>query len=275
MLVLSLGIYFCIVFCAPGRIPNRTTKLLQKDIEFGLMRGLIQGMSGRGQTLLNTGIYTVPDAARLSSVSTGRIRRWLKGYRFRTKKQEEHRSPPLWQGQLEPIDKSLALGFLDLIEIRFVDAFLKSGVSWAMLRKAHEKGVALFRSPHPFCTNRFVTDGRDIFVKLHHETDERSLLEIVHDQHVFSEIIKPFILELEFDEADTLLRWRPATSRRLVVLDPTRNFGRPIVSEHGVPTEILARAAAACHSIQEVSRWYEVPEPSIEDAVEFERSLAA
>lgn len=232
-------------------------------------------MTGHSQSLLNTGIYTVPDAARLSGVSTWRIRRWLKGYRFRTKKQHEHHSPPVWQGQLEPIDKSLALGFLDLIEIRFVDAFLKAGVSWTLLRKAHEKGAQLFSNSHPFCTNRFVTDGRDIFVELHHETGEPSLLEIVHDQHVFSGIIKPFLQELEFGEADTLLRWRPATSRGLVVLDPTRNFGRPIVFDHGVPTEILARAASACGSIQEVSRWYEVPEPEIEDAVEFEQSLAA
>src|SRR5437016_5743884 len=129
------------------------------------------------QNLLNTGIYTVPDAARLSGVSTWRIRRWLKGYRFRTRKGQYH-SRALWHGQHEPIDGSLALGFLDLIEIRFVDAFLKAGVSWTILRKAHERGAALFKSSHPFCTNRFVTDGREIFVDLQRETGESALLEI-------------------------------------------------------------------------------------------------
>jgi len=74
-------------------------------------------MTGRTENLLNTGIYTLPDAARLTRVSTGRIRRWLRGYKFRTKK-KEHQSRALWRGQLEPIDYSLALGFLDLIEIR-------------------------------------------------------------------------------------------------------------------------------------------------------------
>lgn len=231
-------------------------------------------MTGSSQNFLNTGIYTVPDAARLSRVSTWRIRRWLRGYKFRTKKRQYH-SPPLWQGQLEPIDHSLALGFLDLIEIRFADAFLKAGVSWAMLRKAHERGVEMLKNAHPFCMNRFATDGRDIFVELHRETGEPSLLEIVHHQHVFAQITRPFIKELEFSRSDTLLRWRPATTNHLVVLDPTRNFGRPIVVQHGVPTEVLASAAKACGSTQEVSRWYEVPEVEIEDAVEFEQKLAA
>jgi hypothetical protein len=33
-----------------------------------------------------TGIYSVRDAARLTGVSTGRIRRWLRGYRYRSGK---------------------------------------------------------------------------------------------------------------------------------------------------------------------------------------------
>lgn len=231
-------------------------------------------MAGTIQNFFSTGIYMVPDAARLSGVSTWRIRRWLRGYRFRTKKREYH-SRPLWNGQLEPIDGSLALGFFDLIEIRFVDAFLKAGVSWTILRAAHERGVKLFANPHPFCMNRFATDGRDIFVELHKKTGETSLLEIVRSQHVFAQITRPFLKELEFDAVDTLLRWRPNTTHRLVVLDPARSFGRPIVTKHGVPTEVLAAAAKASSSVQEVCRWYEVGKADIEDAVEFEQRLAA
>ena len=56
---------------------------------------------------------------------------------------------------------------------------------------------------------------------------------------------------------------------------PHRNFGRPIVAPHGVPTEVLAKAAKATGSIAEVARWYEVRETEIRDAVEFEQRLAA
>jgi uncharacterized protein (DUF433 family) len=99
-------------------------------------------------------------------------------------------------------------------------------------------------------------------------------MEIVSSQHVFVQIISPFLKELEFDASHNLISWKPATTRRLVVLDPTRNFGRPIVSRHGVPTEILNRAAKACNSVEEVARWYELPNDEIEDAMEFEQQLA-
>src|SRR2546426_6585134 len=130
----------------------------------------------------NTGIYTIRDAAQLTGVSTGRIRRWLRGYRFRSRK-KAYTSPPLWRGQWEPIDHSFALGFLDLIEIRFVDAFLKAGVTWTTLRQARQRAEDLFKVSHPFCTHHFVTDGRELFVELHQETGERSLMEIVKRQH--------------------------------------------------------------------------------------------
>jgi len=225
-------------------------------------------------TYFNTGIYPVRDAARLTGVSVGRIRRWLRGYRYHWH-EKAYASPPVWRGQWQPIDHSVAVGFLDLIEIRFVDAFLKAGVSWSMLREARERAEEMFKVPHPFCTNRFVTDGREIFVELHRETGEPSLVEIVNRQTVFAQIIRPFLKELEFANGTGLVRWWPLGDQRLVVLDPTRNFGRPIVARHGVPTEVLASAARLTGSVAEVSRWYEVPEEEINDAVEFEQRLAA
>ena len=85
--------------------------------------------------LLGKGIYTVPDAARLCRVSSRRIRYWLKD--LRSEKSRESYHHPLWRGELAPIDDKLALGFHDLQEVRFVDAFLKAGVSWNLMREAH------------------------------------------------------------------------------------------------------------------------------------------
>ena len=221
-----------------------------------------------------TGIYTLGDAARLTGVSTGRIRRWLRGYRYRSRK-KTYTSPPLWQGQWKPIDRSLALGFLDLIEIRFVDAFLRAGISWVTLHQARDRAQELFGTSHPFCTYRFVTDGREIFVELHRETGGVSLMEIVKRQHVFTQIMDPFLTELEFANGSGLVRWWPLGDKRLVVLDPTRNFGRPIIETHGVPTEVLAEAMKATGSVAEVARWYEVSKEAIRDAVDFEQRLAA
>jgi len=64
----------------------------------------------------------------------------------------------------------VALGFLDLIEIKFVDAFLNVGVTWPIIHKVREKAQNLYiETNHPFCTQQFVTDGRQIFRDLHEE----------------------------------------------------------------------------------------------------------
>jgi hypothetical protein len=51
-------------------------------------------------TYFNTGLYTIPEASRLTGVSRGRIRRWLRGYRYRSRN-KSYTSLPLWHGQWE------------------------------------------------------------------------------------------------------------------------------------------------------------------------------
>jgi uncharacterized protein (DUF433 family) len=46
-------------------------------------------------SLIGIGLYTVPEAARLTGISVPRIRRWLTGYRYRAG-EVEHASGPLW-----------------------------------------------------------------------------------------------------------------------------------------------------------------------------------
>jgi len=231
-------------------------------------------MLNGSRSLLQSGIYTVPEASRLSRVSGGRIRRWLRGYEFPTK-HGRHRSPVVWNGQLDPIDHNLALSFLDLIEVQCIDALRRTGVSWKTLRKAHSRAQKLFRHDHPFCTNRFATDGKSIFMEFRDTEDRTSLWDIAELQRVFDRIIKPFLKNLEFGRDQIPVRWWPMGQDRGVALDPKRNFGHPIIFEAGVPTLVLARSAAANGSIEVVARWFEINPKAVGEAVEFEQQLAA
>ncbi len=224
--------------------------------------------------LLNSGIYTVPDASRLTGVSMPRIRRWLRGYKVE-KNSAKIARPELWHGQLEPINDRLALGFQDLIEVRFVDAFLKAGVGWKTLREARVKAQKVFQTEHPFCTLRFVTDGCRIF-ESRGSGRGRRMIDLAEGQRVFPAVIKPFLKELQFaEDAGTLESWWPLGKDRQVVLDPTRSFGQPIIAAGSVPTEVLFNAVKAGQSVYEVAQWYEVPLHSVRDAARFERSLQA
>jgi uncharacterized protein (DUF433 family) len=229
-------------------------------------------MTARNTTYLNTGIYSIPEASRLTGVSKGRIGRWLRGYHSGLRGRNY---PPLWSSQLPCIENTVALGFLDLIEIKWVNAFLKAGVSWSTIHKVREKAQELYTdTAHPFCTKQFVTDGRQILRDLFEETGEESLHEIATDQIVFAEITKPFLKELDFEDGE-FLRWWPLGKDRPIVVDPRKNFGQPTIAKEGIPTQNLARSYKANGSFEEVARWYETSAEFVKEAVDYEQSLAA
>jgi len=225
---------------------------------------------------LNAGIYTVTEAARLSGVPARRIRRWLSGYNWTSSNKKRRASAAVWEGQFKPIDGQPALGFLDLIEVKFVDAFLKAGVTWRTIRKAMEYArKKLPGTTHPFCTRRFVTDGREILLRAIHYTNDTPLIEIANDQAVFGQLLEPFIIQMDFGKDDVLERWWPLGKDYGVAVDPRRNFGQPSVFQAGVPTRVLARSVKANESVEQVARWYELTVDSVKKAVEFENQLAA
>lgn len=229
-------------------------------------------MDASAPTLINTGLYTVPDAVRLTRVSVGKIRRWLKGYRFKSG-ESIHRSEPVWKGELQPVEDKLALSFRDLLELRFVDAFIRSGVSWRTMRRAHARAQKELSTTHPFCSNRIATDGKNILLRQGEEDSDEALINLVTNQREFRRIVQDFLKELEFSGSDII--WYPLGKQRQIVVDPKRNFGQPTVAGSGVPTSVLARSVKTNGSVEAVTHWFEVSEREVRDAVEFETRRAA
>lgn len=226
--------------------------------------------------IIGVGIYTVPQASRLTRVSPARIRRWLRGYEF-ARKEGRGRSAPVWRAQLPKIEDAVALGFLDLMEVRFVDAFLEAGLSLKKIRQAAKLATELVGRDHPFSTQKFRTDGKRIFAEIENVgKDNKTLYDLERNQFGIYEVIVPSLLEgVEFDEEGQAARWRPdRASSPLVLIDPQRQFGQPIV-EAGVQTAVLADAVRAEGSIEVVARWYEIPRAAVEQAVRFEFRRAA
>ena len=222
--------------------------------------------------LVGVGLYSVSEAARLTRIPARRIRRWVEGYAWGAA--GARRSGPVVESQLAAIDGSIGLGFRDLMEVRFVDAFRRVGVSWPVLRIAHQRAAELFETAHPFNTKRFLSDGRRIFAEVGRESGERALLDLADNQWALRKVITPFLHGMEFGNGG-VVRWWPLGERRQVVLDPERVFGQPIVHREGVPTIVLARAAQVEKSIEIVAGWFEVDRKAVRDAVDFESQLAA
>ena len=62
-------------------------------------------------SLVGVGLYSLAEAAALTSVPSAKIRRWLQGH-FN----DGRENPPLWTSDLKRLDvESLYLSFLDLV----------------------------------------------------------------------------------------------------------------------------------------------------------------
>jgi uncharacterized protein (DUF433 family) len=223
--------------------------------------------------LRGTGIYSVAEAARLAEVPSARIRRWLRGYSYLTTAGKRDSSPVISR-ELPIIDGELALSFLDLIEVKVVNALRIQRISWKLIRLAEQHAREIFHVGHPFATKKFRTDGRRIFADLKKEHGERPLVDLADNQLTFRSVVEPNLKNIDFDSKQRAERWWPMGCRHRVLLDPQRSFGQPIVRE-GVPTIVLARAFKLEQSYETISKWYEVEVRAVRDAVQFERNMAA
>ncbi len=211
--------------------------------------------------LAGRGIYTVVEASRLTHVSARRIRYWVE-------------DRPVWQRELPDLGNSWALTFRDLIEVRFVDAFRRHGVSWRAIRLAASTAYEVLETSHPFSTRRFQTDGRTVFTRVVHESGASSLLDLVERQYAFDEVLGRYLYAgLDFSGLDEPQRWWPLGKKRPVVIDPARQFGQPVSAPEGVPTAVLNASFKAEGSLAGVARVFEVSVKSVKAAIDFERSL--
>ncbi len=232
-------------------------------------------MNDSSRSLIGVGLYSVPEAARLSHVSSQRIRRWVRGYK-RASSPSSLQYPSVWRPDLPYIEGIVALSFRDLMEVRFVNAFRVHGVSWKIIRLAAQKAMEFLETDHPFSSRTFRTDGKRIFADIIEASGHRKLLDLVRDQFAFPKIVEPSLYEgLEFSGSNDVARWWPMGPNKRIILDPERSFGKPIDNESGVQAQILADAYKAEHSIERVAFLFDVDESAVNDAIKFEEELAA
>ena len=209
---------------------------------------------------LGVGLYSIPDAARIIKSTAGNVRRWI------------NTGNGVVTGNFAPEEHTIT--FLELMELHFVKLFRDEGVGLDTIRKAAKTAAKQFGTSFPFAVHRFDTDGRTIFATLLDGEKQISVIEdLKHGQYVFETIVRPF-----FRSSSTHTIRRFASGRwalASVVLDPARQFGKPIDNETAVPTSALFRAAQAGDDPVAVAKWFEVPLAAVRAAILFESSLAA
>jgi uncharacterized protein (DUF433 family) len=231
--------------------------------------------------LLGTGIYTSDEAAALLKAPVNEVRRWAFGY-ARRRRGERVSYDPLIRTELPEIDGRRALTFVELVELMFIKGFRESGVSWRVIHDSAAVAARLFDTSHPFALRQFFADPTGVYALLKEADEGESLVKLAgNGQQVFTEIVRPYLGQLEFDPTEVPTRWWPLGKEGRVVVDPAVSFGQPIVAEAGIPTHVLAEALEAeqgydsTRAMERVSWLYKVPHRHVQTAVRFEEWLKA
>jgi uncharacterized protein (DUF433 family) len=232
---------------------------------------------------VGTGIYGRSDAARLLGVNASTLGRWVGGYTYHpagaSGNLAKRRKPPLINSDLPAIEDSVAVSFVELMELRVVKELIHSGVSLQAVRVAANLASQHFATAHPFASRRVYTDGRRVFAEVagrseaHPDFVELSRWKI--EQVIAGGIFEPFLKEIDFDEVTSLAeRWWPLGRDYPVVLDPAIAFGAATIAGTRTRTTTLARMAEHT-STEAAADAFAVDLRAAVAAVRFEAQLAA
>jgi uncharacterized protein (DUF433 family) len=231
--------------------------------------------------MIGTGIYTPAEAAALLKAPPAEVRRWAFGY-TRVRGGVPKHYEPLIHTQLPEIEGQQALTFIELVEMMFIRGFRQAGVTWKTIHEAARVAARLFESEHPFAMRQFFADPGGVYALLREVDGGESLVSLVGSgQHVFADLVRPYLGQLEFAPSDVPTRWWPLGKEGRVVVDPAVSFGQPIVAEAGIPSRVLAEALAAetvyvpRTALERVAWVYKIPERHVHAATRFEEWLNA
>ena len=218
--------------------------------------------------LLDVGLYSRAEAAKLTRAPARSITRWLRGYTTAGGVE----LPPMWAPDVDDPKKDLTLSFRDMLDVGAVNTLRNFGLSAQLLRRAITRASELLGTSHPFSSAAFKTDGASLLLQIDREGQEPELVNVITSQREMHSIIERSLRHVEFAGMNPTL-WRPLGPKSGVVLDPRRSLGAPIEEETSIPTATLAQAAKTEGDPQRAAQLFEVPKRAVTRAVRFEEWL--
>jgi len=217
--------------------------------------------------------YLMSEAAHYAGIPVATLRDWTTGRTYSTA-EGQRRSEPLI---ILPQKGVPLLSFVNLVEVHVLSAIRREHrIAMPRVRKALDFLSRHYESKHPLAEHDLDTDGIDLFVEKYGE-----LINISRGgQLAMKEILKLYLQRIERDEkglARQLFPFtRPATNAadpKVVAINPSIAFGKPVVAGTGVPTAIIAERYKTGESIAEIADDYRLRTSEIEEAIRYEFPL--
>jgi|SRR5215469_757573 len=227
-------------------------------------------------TVRRTPAYPFSEAAHYLRLPVSTLRAWCVGQDY------QYKGHPKRYQKVIQLDGTTheGLSFLNLVEAHVLSALRRlHSISLPKIRNAlkiirEEMGVE-----RPLADAKFATIGLQLYVE-----HALGLLDVSKRQYEFQGIVDAYLRRVERSPAGVPIKLYPFTRKNVltdtespVVIDPTVQFGRPVLVGTRVPTAVLADRFKAGDRLEELANDYNTSSQAIEEAIrcELDRSEAA
>jgi uncharacterized protein (DUF433 family) len=229
---------------------------------------------GKVVDLLDRPVYGLGQVDHILGLRHGTARRWIDGYRRSGKSY-----PPVVR-ERPTGDDIVTWG--EFVETRLLSEYRDAGVPMVRMRPVVDALREELQTPYPLASARTWLDvhGRELVRKVQEQVglDRPLALVVVRTgQHVidWTPQAEGFRRSVEWTNARNaqprLLR--PWDDLQEVVIDPLRGFGEPVV--RNVRTEIIDELFRAGESSDSIAELYELPRPTVDEALRYELRRAS
>jgi uncharacterized protein (DUF433 family) len=205
--------------------------------------------------LLDQPAYTLREATRLTAIGFGTLHSWTHG----TRGPIIRLSSDFWS-------------FTNIVEAHTLRALRKTHrLRLEAVRRAVRYVESKLRIPHPLASRDFQTDGADLFVERFGQ-----LINVSREgQLAIRELIAEQLRHIDYGRDGRAAKLYVDGDRRLIVMDPAVNYGRPVVAGSRVPVEMIVSRFKGGELPVEIARDYDLGEEKVLEALRISMPDAA
>lgn len=221
--------------------------------------------------------YPVSEVARILNLPVATVKAWCFGQAYHL----ASGSPKRFKSVIQPADSNARLlSFANLCELHVLSAIRRRHkISLSKVRDSISYLRTQLGTDRPLIDKQFKTNGVDLFV----EHASHLLNVSKQGQEALRGDFAVALARIERDRSGMPIRLFPfsrsttpdAKQPKSIVIDPRLSFGRPVLSDVAVPTEVIVGRFRAGDTLVEMAKDYGVDEEEIEEALRFEQRRAA
>lgn len=217
---------------------------------------------------IGTGIYTLPDLARILNLDYHKVQRLLNEY-WDKRLAEEFSEKYSWT-----VGNSKAVSFHTLIEFYVFYQLKESGVSTQGILKAHKELSQIFNTPFPFAKSE-ILDGINCFgKKIVFEINKDEIINLDSTKQLNLKFIKNFMHKLEFDSNSLAMRLYPLGKKNSVIVDPKHQFGQPTIQGTNLFPETIYNLYKKKETKKFIASSYDISVKQVNDAIDYCKTAA-